>query len=241
MERPDQLLDELATACRQLAAEGHEDGNWGHLAARDPSGRGFWLKRSGIGLGEVRSREDFILLDFDGEQLAGSGMRHLEWPIHAEIMRARTDVAATAHTHALSFALFSATDVELQQLLHESTAFVDRLPRFRATSDLIVTPELGRLLAQELGDARAVLMASHGAAVTGKNVADLAVNVICLTKAIDAQRAMAATGWPVIEPGRDEAVAKARRIWSLEMADVHWSFWIRRDSQAGKRGHHEFT
>jgi L-fuculose-phosphate aldolase len=229
--RPDELLDELAVACRQLAQEGHEDGNWGHLAARDPDARGFWLKRSGIGLGEVAGPDDFILLDFDGEQLAGAGGRHREWPIHAEILWARPDVAASAHTHALPLALFSATDVELQQLIHESTAFVQGLPRFRVTSDLIVTPQLGRLLADELGEHRAVLMASHGAAITGRTVADLAVNVICLTKAIEAQRAMAAAGWPAIEPGREESARKGERIWSLAMADVHWSFWARRDAR----------
>jgi L-fuculose-phosphate aldolase len=231
--RPDRLLQDLAVACRQLAAEGHEDGNWGHLAARDPGGAGFWLKRSGIGLGEVEGPADFVLLDFDGEQLAGSGRRHLEWPIHAEIMRARPEVAATAHTHALPFALFSATHVGLQQLLHESSAFVgDGVARFRLTSDLIVTPDLGRSLALELGAARAVLMASHGAAVTGRTIADLAVNVICLTKAIEAQRAMAATGWPVIEPEPEISAAKGGRIWNLQMAEVHWSFWVRRDAHA---------
>ena len=92
-----------------------------------------------------------------------------------------------------------------------------------------VTPELGRSLARSLGRARAVLMASHGGTVTGRTVADLAVNVICLTKAIEAQRAMAATGWPVTEPDRGTSAEKGRRIWSFEMADVHWSFWVRRD------------
>ena len=230
--RPDRLLDDLAVACRQLAAEGHEDGNWGHLAARDPGGAGFWMKRGGIGLGEVDGPDDFILLDFDGTQLAGPGRPHLEWPIHAEILRARPELGATAHTHALPFALFSATDVRLQQLLHESAAFVEGgVPRFRRTSDLIVTPELGRALAETLGRARAVLMASHGATVAGCTVADLAVNMICLTKAINAQQTMAATGWPVIEPDPEISAGKGRRIWSLEMADVHWSFWVRRDAR----------
>src|SRR3569833_1645643 len=93
-QRPDDLLDELAIVCRQLAVEGHEDGNFAHLAARDPAGRGLWLKRSGIGLSEVDGPNDFVLLDFDGNLLAGSGGRHYEWPIHAEIMRSRPDIVA---------------------------------------------------------------------------------------------------------------------------------------------------
>jgi L-fuculose-phosphate aldolase len=228
-ERPDALLEELGIACRQLAFEGHEDGNWAHLSMRDPNGRGFWLKRSGCGLSEIEGPDDFVLLDLDGNQLAGSGNRHLEWPIHAGILRARAEVNAVAHTHAQEFRLFSATDVPLQQLTAEATPFVSGLPRFRATSDLIRTPELGALLADSLGGSRAVLMASHGAAVVGRSVAELAVMVLSLTKAIAAQAAMAATGWPVIEADRRDAAAKAERAFGLDMMDAHWSYYLRRD------------
>jgi L-fuculose-phosphate aldolase len=229
--RPDALLEDLAIACRELAREGHENGNWGHLAVRDPDGRGLWLKRNAIGLGEVESADDFVLLDFDGNQLAGDGGKHLEWPIHAEIMRARPEVVATAHTHATPLQLFSATDVELQQLTPESTVFTDGIPRFRETCDLIVTPEMGRRLAASLGNARAVLLQSHGGAIAGRSVAELAVTAISLTTAIEAQRALAASGWPVIEADHAQSVDKGRATFNLKMMDVHWAFNVRRDAR----------
>ena len=43
-------LDELAAACRVLELEGHGDRIWGHMALRDPQGRGFWIKRAGEAL-----------------------------------------------------------------------------------------------------------------------------------------------------------------------------------------------
>ena len=52
-------LTELAYGCRILHMEGHADMTLGHLSLRDPDGRGVWLKRSGIGLGEVRDGGDF--------------------------------------------------------------------------------------------------------------------------------------------------------------------------------------
>lgn len=226
-----ELLEELATACRELAHQGHEDGNWAHLAARDPGGRGIWLKRNGIGISEVEGPDDFILLDFDGNQLEGGGGRHFEWPIHAEVMRARPDVNATAHTHAAPLRLFAAADVELAQLLPESTAFVDGLPRFDATTHLIDTPELGRQLAVSLGDRRAVIMANHGATVAGRTVAELCVLVMCLTRAVETQLALAGSGWPMVEIDRAEAVEKGERIYCLEMADKHWSYYVRRDER----------
>ena len=94
-----QLLDELARACRILEMEGHGDMTLGHLSFRDPEGHGFWLKRNRIGLGEVMGVGDFVLVDWDGQQLAGSGGRHSEWPIHSEILRMRPDVHVVAHTH----------------------------------------------------------------------------------------------------------------------------------------------
>ena len=46
-------LAKLARASRILELEGHGDLSLGHLSLRDPEGRGFWLKRNRIGLGEV--------------------------------------------------------------------------------------------------------------------------------------------------------------------------------------------
>ena len=83
-------LEKAARACRVLEMEGHGDMSLGHLSLREATGRGFWMKRNRIGLGEVLGPDDFILCDFDGKQLAGSGGRHSEWPIHSEIFRART-------------------------------------------------------------------------------------------------------------------------------------------------------
>lgn len=236
MTAPVELLEELAVACRELAFQGHEDGNWAHLAVRDPEGRGIWLKRNGIGISEVRGPEDFVLLDLDGKQLAGEGGRHLEWPIHAEIMRARSDVNATAHSHAFPLRLFSAADTPLRQLIAESTAFVTHgLPRFSATTHLIETPELGRQLAADLGAARATIMDNHGATTIGRSVAEVAVVTMCLTRAVEMQLALASSGWSAVEIDPREAAEKGERIFNLGMMDKHWSYYVRRDArrQAG--------
>ena len=63
-------LWDLARAHRILDIEGHNDMSLGHCSMRDPWGRGIWLKRANIGLEEV-FENDFILIDFDGNILAG--------------------------------------------------------------------------------------------------------------------------------------------------------------------------
>ncbi len=77
-----QSLDELARACRILEMEGHGDMTLGHLSLRDPQGRGFWLKRNRIGLGEVMGAGDFVLVDWDGHERRwlGAPVRRRRWP-----------------------------------------------------------------------------------------------------------------------------------------------------------------
>ena len=127
-------LDDLARACRILELEGQGDRTFGHMALRDPDGRGFWMKRAGIGLGEVYDARDFVLCDFDGKKIGGAGSRHGEWPIHSEIFVARPDVKATAHTHPFYASVYSAAEEPLQTVVPRSLNQPVMPPRWNATS-----------------------------------------------------------------------------------------------------------
>src|SRR5258708_13470770 len=131
-------LDELARACRILEMEGHGDMTLGHLSLRDPGQRGFWLKRNRIGLGEVLGADDFVLVDWDGRQIAGSGGRHSEWPIHSEILRLRPDVKVVAHTHPFHACVFSASLEALQPFTLDADYFI-ALPRHVAAIPPLTT------------------------------------------------------------------------------------------------------
>src|ERR1700721_613377 len=84
--------------CRALAAAGQADMVWGHPSVRDPQGRGAGLKSSGWGFEEIDAGR-IVLVSPDGEVLSGVGPRHIEYPIHTEIMAARPDVGGGGHTH----------------------------------------------------------------------------------------------------------------------------------------------
>src|SRR5262249_59426725 len=144
-------LEELARACRILEMEGHGDMTLGHLSLRDPAGRGFWLKRNRIGLGEVLGADDFVLLDWDGRQLAGGGGRHSEWPIHGEILRMRADVTVVGHTHPFHACVFSASLDPLQPFSLDADYFIE-VPRHPDPVALITTREEGAALARSLGE-----------------------------------------------------------------------------------------
>lgn len=212
-----ELLDHLARACRILEMEGHGDMSLGHLSLRDPQGRGFWLKRNRIGLGEVLGPDDFVLVDWDGKQLMGNGGRHSEWPIHGEILRARPDVSVVGHTHPFHACVFSASTKSLQPFTVDADYF-DELPRHVADVALITAPDEGVALARALGASFAILMANHGVTFCGTSVAHATCVAIFLEKACKAQLAGMSAGLQFSTP----SPAIRRKRHQQIMTPIHW-------------------
>jgi L-fuculose-phosphate aldolase len=200
-----QELGKLAKGARILELNGHGDRIFGHVALRDPEGRGFWLKRHHISLGEMFDARDFILVDFDGKQLAGAGVRHSEWPIHAEMFRARPDLNATAHTHPFYSVIYSAVKAPLGSVSGTTKA----PPRFDSTSEFIDTPELGRALAAALGkDAKMMLMRHHGVVFAGRTIEEMVLAGIELEHRCRQMLTVASADLPFEWPDQDELTRK---------------------------------
>ena len=210
-------LTDLARACRILEMEGHGDMTLGHLSLRDPAGRGFWMKRNRIGLGEVLGPDDFVLVDWDGEKIAGSGGRHSEWPIHSEILRVRADVQVVAHTHPFHACVFSASLDPLAPSTLDADYFV-AVPRHEDEVALITTKDEGAALARALGLHVAVFMASHGVTFCGTSVMHATCVGIFLEKACRAQLAGLGAGF---RPGLPNAATRLRRHGQI-MTPTHW-------------------
>ena len=210
-------LTELARGCRVLEMEGHGDMTLGHVSLRDAAGRGFWLKRNRIGLGEVLGPADFILVDWDGRQLAGEGGRHSEWPIHSEILRRRDDVMVVAHTHPFHACVFSGSLDPLQPFTVDADYFTE-VPRHQDEVALITTKDEGLALAQSLSDGFAVFMANHGVTFCGTSVPHAICVGVFLEKACKAQLAGLAAGF---KAGMPNAPTRRKRHGQI-MTAVHW-------------------
>jgi L-fuculose-phosphate aldolase len=229
-------LWDLARAHRILELEGHNDMSLGHCSMRDPWDRGVWLKRGNIGLEEVQE-DGFILIDFDGEVLGGEGVRHLEWPIHTEILRARADLNFVCHTHPLHGTLFACTREKLQAYTNEGCWFSVPPPHYLTTSDLIDSPELGRDLAQCLGQAEAAFLRNHGVVAVGRTVKEMTLCAIFLDKACRAQLRLAESGLAHSHPDKAEVDKKRKNIYPRRALDNFWEYYNRRlDRIEGGRG-----
>jgi L-fuculose-phosphate aldolase len=225
-------LAELAYGCRVLYGEGHADMTLGHLSLRDPDGRGIWLKRSGIGLGEVRDASDFILVDFSGKRLAGEGRLHKEWPIHTEIMRLRPDVMVAGHSHPFHATAFSALDAELSAVTNEAVYLGGPPARFSETTGLIDTPALGESLARALGGASTVLMRNHGISFVGPDIATATMMGVFMERACRSQLGLLATGLPFAATAPADISQKHDEIFDPGLIETFWAFFKRRADRA---------
>lgn len=226
------VRQEVSLGCSVLALEGQSDLIWGHLSARDPGGRGTWLKGAGLAFEEVEE-PDVLLIDRAGTLLEGDGAVHLEFPIHTEVLAARPDVGAVVHTHGEAAVAFGATGMELRPIGHEGALFVPpALARYTVTGDLIRTPDMGVSVAEALGDRNAVLLVNHGMVTAGPDVATAVLTAIFLEKACRMQLQAAATGQPLTWSTDEEAIGKRDRVYGPSQLAGAWRYMERRVRRA---------
>jgi len=222
------LREAVALGCRVLGANGHDDFVWGHVAARDPDGRGAWMKGSGKGFEEVGG-DHVILVDYDGEVLEGEAPRHSEWPIHTEVLAAREDVGAVVHSHPPHSIALAAAGQPLRPLSHAGSLFTPPdVPRFDLTANLILDRKLGAAVAATLGDQSALFMVNHGIVTAGATVADAVVRAILLENACRQQLLALTPGTPLTWPGPRETLEKRATVWPPAHLEALWDYLVRR-------------
>ena len=219
-------LNKLALASRILEMEGHGNFTLGHLAMRDPEGRGVWIKRWGLTLGEVKDWNDHQLIDFDGNLLYGDGgKRHSEWPIHVSVYKRRQDVNATAHTHPRYGTVFSCTSEPLRALSNAGSYFAESPPRFTSTSELIRDPDVGDDMAAVMDAHKALFLRNHGVVFAGPSIEAMTIAGIQLEVACQQQLEIAASGLPYDWPDEDELARKAVTIGESRNLNLFFEYF----------------
>jgi ribulose-5-phosphate 4-epimerase/fuculose-1-phosphate aldolase len=222
-----ELREQVALGGRVLDHEGLSDYVWGHVSARDAEGRGAWIKPGGLGFDEVTA-ENVQLVGWDGSVLEGAGKRHLEYPIHTEVLRARADVGAVVHVHPPHTIALMAAGEELHAFSHTGGIFARPLPIAYDAVGLVDTAEGGVRLAQALGDARAVLLAGHGVVTVGASVGVAVMTAVLLERACRLQLLADAAGGVADPYSPEQALARYAHV----QPDTHmlgaWEYLVRR-------------
>ncbi|RIT40857.1 class II aldolase/adducin family protein [Mycobacteroides abscessus] len=221
------LCQTVAISSRIMAATGAGDLIWGHVSARDPQGKGVWIKQASYGLEEI-TPERVHLVSPNGEVLDGGGQRHSEYPIHTEIMAARPDIGGVVHVHSRHAVALAASGIDLLPVSHEANFFAGQgVPRFTQTADLILTAELGRQVAATLAQAQAVFLVNHGIVTVGPDLQSATVAAVILERACAQQLLTLGYGSSPSYSDGEESRTKQAHIYTAESIRQVWDYLAR--------------
>jgi ribulose-5-phosphate 4-epimerase/fuculose-1-phosphate aldolase len=207
------LREELVKACKVLyAVKAAGDGLGGHLSARLDEQR-ILIKPRPVGWWRLKP-EDLIVIDFNGQRVDGPASQRSavrEWPIHAQIYRARPDVGCVLHAHPVAPSLMATLNIEVEPLDQDCAAFAGKLPVLDNGAVSISTPELGDDVARALGKMGALLLKNHGSIVTGSDIASVCVTAHRLEKVAETMlRAASLSKLPIMSPEARATVLQSR-------------------------------
>ena len=214
----------LATACRILAAEGHESGLAGQVTARAEKPNTWWTLEFGYGFDEATANR-MVLVDEDLKPLSG-GRPNPGVRFHVWIYRKRPDVQAIIHTHAPYASALAATGRPLKTI-HMDSAMLHGTAHLPEWPGVPVADDEGRIISGALGDAKTILLANHGLLATGVSVEEAAYLAVFFERAARMQlRAMAAGGFKEV----NKELAEEARDFLLQPSIVRGTFayWSRK-------------
>jgi L-fuculose-phosphate aldolase len=143
---------------RRLWQRAYVDGNGGNIAIR--LGEDIALCTPTLVSKGFMKPEDMCLVDFEGNQLAGTKKRTSEILMHLQIMKRQPKALATVHCHppyATGFAVAGIAPPTCMVPEYEVFCAVAVAP-YRTPG----TPEMGKLVADLVDQHNTILMANHG-------------------------------------------------------------------------------
>jgi L-fuculose-phosphate aldolase len=165
---------------------------FGHASARIPgTNRFIFPTRRSPGLAD---EQHLLVIDTEGNILAGEGSPNTEFWIHARAYAARPDLGAVVHAHPPACICLTQIGEPHRVVHNQGAAFIDGVPEFDRIG-LIRTRELGDMLARHLGSALAVMMRGHGITTAFTDVRSATVAACFLEESAGLQlRMLAAAG-----------------------------------------------
>lgn len=191
---------DLACALRWAARLGLHEGVCNHfsLAVADADGliRGdrFLINPYGWHWSEITA-SSLVLCDADGTVLEGSNtVEPTAFFIHSRVHLAAPQAVCVLHTHMpYATALTLREHGRLAMCEQNALIFYGRLAYDEDYGGLALDGSEGDRIAAQLGNASALMLASHGVVVTGRNVAQAFTDLYYLERAAQAQ-VLAASG-----------------------------------------------
>jgi len=161
---------EVLRTAQAMLAEGLTIGDSGNVSARVPHGERLLLAITPHGqYYDLLTPEDIVVVDEEGEPVAGDAIPSAELLLHAEVYRVRPDVGAVIHTHSPMASAASIVGRPLPPVLEDQMIFLGGQIEV-ASHAMTGSEELVGTAAEALGDRNACLLANHGALCVGRDL-----------------------------------------------------------------------
>lgn len=199
-----ELRQEIVTQCRRMNALGINQGTAGNISAR--LGEAMLITPSAVPYEELKP-DQIALMPLDGEYGAWRGKikPSSEWRFHLDIMRARADVGAIVHTHAMFATILSILRKPIPAAHYMIAAFGG--PTIRCTAYApFGTKELSDLAVEGLSERQGVLLGNHGMIACGTDLGQAMWRAVELETLARMYWSALAVGKPVILP--DDEIAR---------------------------------
>ncbi len=201
----DSVVDALIDAVRMLTGAEHID--WGGHGSARRDGGSFFIN-SGASIRSALTADDIVAIDFDGRLQHGTAKPPLEFPLHAEIYRARSDVNAIMHTHPKWSTLLSMVGAPFRPVFPQGALLGD-VPVLDSPLS-INTREMGERVAGVLGAGPAVLLKSHGAVIVGTDILECFARTVYLEDNASRQYLAMQIGTPYVLSEAEQAACRSR-------------------------------
>jgi ribulose-5-phosphate 4-epimerase/fuculose-1-phosphate aldolase len=209
----------LVEAIRMLARAEHID--WGGHGSLRRDAASLFIN-SGASIRSTLTADDIVAIDFDGGLQQGTAKPPLEFPLHAEIYRARPDVGAIVHLHPKWSTLLSMVGAPFRPVFPQGALLGD-VPVLDSPLS-INTREMGERVAAVLGDGAAVLLKSHGAVVVGADMLECFALAVYLEDNASRQYLAMQIGTPYVLSDAEQAACRSR-LGTQPLYRKAWDHW----------------
>ena len=174
---------EVVETARRIHHAGFVAGTAGNVSQRfrEPVGRELVAITPSGRCYDTMTANDIVVLDMQGQRIAGELAPSIETMMHLAIYHARRNVCAVVHTHAVHACLVAVTAREIPPLLDDQVTFLGG-EIVVADYALPGSPELARNAVAALGPRNAALLASHGAVAAGRDLREAFDNCAILER-----------------------------------------------------------
>ena len=171
------ILEHMAGVLRVFGRQGFSEGEAGHVSVRDCIDENtFWMNPLGVHFSMVCAA-DLVHVDLNGNILPDGNQVPINaagFAIHSSLLKARPDINAACHNHAIHAKAYSAFGRPLDMINQDACMFYNNHAVYDDFGGVALEDDEGKAIAKASGTSRVVIMQNHGLLTMGSTVDEAA-------------------------------------------------------------------